>query len=298
MASELKILVTGGTGFVGHRLRRLLIARGHSLAIATRMPEKHRGEHPAIEFVPWLPDLSRFDAVVHLAGEPILGKRWSAKFKERILASRVDGTRKVVDALAAAGKKPSVLVSSSAIGYYGDQGDRLLPESAKRGDDFMATVCERWEREALRAEQLGVRVVCVRTGIVLGSEGGALKQMLTPFKLGAGGPFGSGKAYMSWIHVQDLCELMLHAIDTPKLRGAVNGVSTGVCTNKEFARALGRALHRPALIPIPPIAMKLALGEVADVLLASQRCVPKAALDSGYQFKFPEIDGALRDLVG
>ena len=298
MASEHKILVTGGTGFIGRRLRSLLIARGHTLAIATRTPEQQRNEPPALEFVPWLPDLSGFDAVVHLAGEPILGKRWSAKFKERILTSRVEGTRKVVDALAAAAKKPRVLVSASAIGYYGEQGDRLLPESAPRGDDFMAGVCERWEQEALRAEQLGVRVVCVRTGIVLGTEGGALKQMLTPFKLGVGGPFGSGRAHMSWIHVQDLCALMLHAIDAPQLRGPVNGVSPGVCTNKEFARALGRALHRPALLPIPPIAMKIALGEIAEVLLASQRCVPKAALDSGFRYKFPEIDGALRDLVG
>jgi uncharacterized protein (TIGR01777 family) len=298
MKTDKKILVTGGTGFIGDRLRSQLVTHGSSITIATRHPEAHRTAQAAVEYAPWLPDLSKFDAVVHLAGEPLLGRRWNAAYKDLLLSSRVEGTRRVVDAIAAASRKPQVLISASAIGFYGDQGERWLPESGKPGVDFLAMLCQRWEKEALRAEELGVRVVTVRTGVVLGREGGALKQMLLPFKLGLGGPFGSGSAYTSWIHVRDLCELMYFAIVTPALRGPVNGVAPGVCTNKEYVKALGRALHRPAVLPIPPFAIKLAFGEVAGVMLASQRCVPKAALDAGFQFQFPDIDGALRDLVG
>src|SRR5882672_816267 len=212
MDGDKKTLITGGTGFVGQRLRSALVASGNSVSIATRAPEKHRDASAMVEYVPWLPDLAKFDAVVNLAGEPIMGKRWSEKFKAKILSSRVEGTRKLVDAIAAAEKKPSVLVSASAIGFYGEQGERALTESSAHGDDFMAMVCEQWEREAQRAAQFGVRVVSLRIGVVLGREGGALAKMLPPFELGLGGPFGSGAMYMSWIHVQDLVELVQFAI--------------------------------------------------------------------------------------
>jgi uncharacterized protein (TIGR01777 family) len=297
MSTEQKILVTGGTGFVGNRLRSALVARGNAVSIATRSPEKQPAPTALVEYVPWLPDLSKFDAVVNLAGEPIMGRRWNEKFKARILSSRVEGTHKLVDAIAAAEKKPSVLVSASAIGIYGDQGERALTESSAHGDDFMALVCEQWEREAQRATQFGVRVVNLRIGVALG-HGGALAKMLPPFKLGVGGPFGSGAMYMSWIHVQDLVELIAFAIRTPSVSGPLNGVAPGACTNKQFSKALGRALHRPTIFPVPPFALRLVVGQVSQVLLASQHVKPERALAAGFQFKFPEIDGALRDLVG
>jgi len=298
MDGDKKTLITGGTGFVGQRLRSALVASGNSVSIATRAPEKHRDASAMVEYVPWLPDLAKFDAVVNLAGEPIMGKRWSEKFKAKILSSRVEGTRKLVDAIAAAEKKPSVLVSASAIGFYGEQGERALTESSAHGDDFMAMVCEQWEREAQRAAQFGVRVVSLRIGVVLGREGGALAKMLPPFELGLGGPFGSGAMYMSWIHVQDLVELVQFAIRSQSVSGPLNGVAPGACTNKWFSKALGRALHRPAIFPMPRFAVSLAFGEVAQVMLASQHVKPERALAAGFKFKFPEIDGALRDLVG
>jgi uncharacterized protein (TIGR01777 family) len=296
MDAEPRVLVTGGTGFVGNRLRSALVAHGRAVSIATRSPEKQPAANAMVEYVPWLPDLSRFDAVVNLAGEPILGQRWNEKFKARILSSRVEGTRKLVDAIAAAEKKPSVLVSASAIGFYGEQGERELSESSGHGNDFMALVCEQWEREAQRAAQFGVRVVTVRIGVVLG-HGGALAKMLPPFELGIGGPFGSGAMFMSWIHVQDLVELILFAIRTPSVSGPVNAVAPGACTNKQFSKALGHALHRPAFLPLPRLAVRLAFGEVSQVMLASQHVKPERALAAGFEFKFPSIDGALRDLV-
>jgi uncharacterized protein (TIGR01777 family) len=298
MSTEQKILVTGGTGFVGNRLRSALVARGNAVSIATRSPQMQLAPNALVEYVPWLPDLSKFDAVVNLAGEPIMGRRWNEKFKARILSSRVEGTHKLFDAIAAAEKKPSVLVSASAVGFYGDQGERALTESSAHGSDFMALVCEQWEREAQRAAQFGVRVVNLRIGVALGREGGALAKMLPPFRLGLGGPFGSGAMYMSWIHVQDLVELIAFAIRSQSVSGPLNGVAPGACTNKQFSKALGRALHRPAIFPVPPFALRLVVGQVSQVLLASQHVKPERALAAGFRFKFPEIDGALRDLVG
>ena len=289
-----RILITGGTGFVGTRLRQLLVDRGAKVTVVTRSPK----DRPVVAGVEWstLPsDLSGFDAVVNLAGEPVAGKRWNDAVKAEIRASRVDGTKKLVDALAKSAQKPKVLVSASAIGIYGDQGERLLPESAKAGGDFLAEVCSAWEREANRASDFGVRVVNLRIGVVLGN-GGALKQMLPPFKLGLGGPIGSGAHWMSWIHVDDLCGLVQHALRDETVSGPLNAVAPGACTNKVFTRALGGALHRPAFFPVPPFMLRLMFGEVEKVLTASQRCVPERALKSGYAFKYADIDGALRSL--
>jgi uncharacterized protein (TIGR01777 family) len=290
-----RILIVGGTGFVGTRLRQMIVDRGGKVVVATRNPSA-QPVMAGVEYAAMPADLSGFDAVVNLAGEPLFGRRWNDAVKAEIRRSRVEGTRKLVDALKASAQRPKVLVNASAIGIYGDQGERLLPESAKSSVDYLAEVCTAWESEAERASELGVRVVKLRIGVVLGA-GGALKQMLPPFKLGLGGPIGSGAHWMSWIHIDDLCGMILHALRDETVSGAVNGVAPGACTNKDFSKALGRALSRPAFFPVPPFMLKLMFGEVATVLTASQRCVPERALKSGYAFKYADIDGALRAIL-
>lgn len=295
----MKVLVTGGTGFVGSRLVDALLARGDEVTIVTRSPEG-KPTRPGLDYTDWKLDLDPYDGVVHLAGEPLFGKRWSPVQKAVIKASRVDSTRKIVAALAEckACPQPRAFVCASAIGIYGDRGDEPLPESASAGDDFLADVCIAWEEEAAKAREHGARVTSVRIGVVLGPEGGALKLMLPPFKLGVGGPVGSGKQYMSWIHVDDLVGLILHALDDSKVAGAVNGTAPEAVTNKEFTKTLGRTLNRPAFLPAPPLAMKLVLGEAAGILVASQRCVPERTRELGYTFSHPELAGALADLLG
>jgi len=293
-----RVLLTGGTGFVGQRLQGALVASGHTLSVVTRSPERRRSASAGVSFEPWLPDLARQQAVVHLAGEPIFGKRWNAAVKAEILASRVDSTRRLVEAMRSADPRPEVFVCASAVGYYGDRGDEQLTESAAPGSTFLSQVCQAWEAEALRAEELGVRVVRVRIGVVLGAGGGALARMLLPFKLGAGGPIGSGRQWFPWVHLRDLAELIVRAVDDPALAGPLNAVAPEQVTNRDFARALGRALHRPAFLPTPAFALRLALGEVTDVLLESQRCVPEAAQEAGFSFRFPGLDAALADIVG
>lgn len=293
-----RVLVTGGTGFVGHRLQSALVASGHSISVVTRSPERHRTARAGVSYVPWLPELEREDAVVHLAGAPIFGKRWNAAVKDEIRASRVDSTRRLVEAMRSASTRPEVFVCASAVGYYGDRDDDVLDESAAPGQGFLAEVCQAWEAEAQRAEELGVRVVRVRIGVVLGAGGGALAQLLLPFKLGLGGPIGAGKQWFPWIHRSDLADLIVRAVDEPALSGAVNGVAPAPVTNRDFARELGRALHRPAFLPTPAFALRLVLGEVTDVLLESQRCEPAAAAAAGFEFRFPELGPALADIVG
>jgi uncharacterized protein (TIGR01777 family) len=237
------------------------------------------------------------DAVLHLAGESVAEGRWTATQKNRIRDSRVLGTRHLVQGIAQAARKPAVLVSASAVGYYGDRGDEELTESARPADDFLARVCVDWEREAVAAEKAGVRVVTARTGIVLGAGGGALAKMLTPFKLGGGGPLGNGRQWMPWIHVADLARLYVHAAETSSIQGAMNAVAPHPVRNSEFTKALGRALHRPAFIPAPYFGLRLLFGEFAQVLFASQRVIPRVALDSGFVFQFPEIAAALREIL-
>lgn len=291
-----RILIVGGTGFVGTRLRQMIVDRGGKVVVATRNPSA-QPVMAGVEYATMPADLSGFDAVVNLAGEPVFGRRWSDAVKAEIRRSRIEGTRKLVETLKASAQRPKVLVNASAIGIYGDQGERLLPESAKSGVDYLAEVCTAWEHEAERAGELGVRVVKLRIGVVLGA-GGALKQMLPPFKFGLGGPIGAGAHWMSWIHIDDLCGLILHALRDETVSGAVNGVAPGACTNKDFSKALGRALSRPAFFPVPPFMLKLMFGEVATVLTSSQRCVPERALKSGYVFKYADVDGALRAILG
>ena len=297
MKVDKHILVTGGTGFVGTKLRSALVAHGHWVSIATRTPQAPRSLHSGVDYVPYLPDLAKYDAVVNLAGENLFAARWNPAVKARLRSSRIDATRALVEALAKASKKPTVLVNASAIGVYGDQGERTLAENAAHGDDYLAELCTAWEREAENAREFGVRVVSLRIGVVLGNGGGALAKMLPPFKLGLGGPIGSGRAWMSWIHVTDLAQLIAFAVENAQLTGPVNAVAPQACTNGDFTKALGRALHRPAFFPLPPFMLKAVFGEVASVLTASQRCVPQAATQAGFHYKFGDIDAALRDLV-
>ena len=300
----MKALVTGGTGMVGPRLLRLL----DKPIVVSRNPDRARQSigHLAGRIVRWDPQegppppeaFEGVDAVFHLAGESVAERRWSVAQKVRIRDSRVLGTRALVQGIRQATVKPQVLVSASAVGYYGDRGDEELTESASPAHDFLADVCVAWEKEAFAAEELGLRVVTARTGIVLGAGGGALAKMLTPFKLGAGGPLGSGRQWMPWVHVTDLARLYVHAAEHASIRGPMNAVAPHPVRNSEFTRALGRQLHRPAFMPAPYLGLRLLFGEFAQVLFASQRVIPKAALESGFEFQFPDIVGALREILG
>ena len=300
----MKALVTGATGFVGPRLLRLL----DKPVVVSRNPDRARQSigHLAGRIVRWDPmegppppeAFEGVDVVYHLAGESVAGARWTTAQKARIRDSRVVGTRHLVQGIAQAAIKPATLVSASAVGYYGSRGDEELTESASPADDFLARVCVEWEQEAMAADRLGVRVVTARTGIVLGSgSGGALAKMLTPFKLGAGGPLGNGRQWMPWIHVADLARLYVHAADHGEIRGPMNSVAPNPVRNSEFTKALGRQLHRPAFMPAPYLGLRLVFGEFAQVLFASQRVIPKVALDTGFTFQFPDITSALREIL-
>jgi uncharacterized protein (TIGR01777 family) len=300
----MKVLIGGGTGFIGSRLVSRLKARKDSVRVIARDPV-----HAAFvlgqdaETVPIGADattlLGGAEVVVNLVGEPIFGKRWTAAQKERIRASRVESTRRLVAAMrdVPAGSRPKVFVSGSAVGIYGPRGDQELAEDAPHGQDFLAEVCREWERAAFEAEALGVRVVAVRTGIVLGPGGGALAQMMPFFRMGAGGPIGSGRQFMSWIHRDDHVALMMHAMGTASLTGPVNATAPNPVTSREFAKVLGKVLRRPAVVPTPRLALRLLYGESADILATGQRVVPKRALESGFEFAFPDLEPALRDVV-
>lgn len=300
----MKALVTGATGFVGRRLLRLL----DGPVVLSRNPDRARntlgplaGSIHRWEPLEGLPPAEAFvgvDVVLHLAGESVADGRWTVAQKARIRDSRIVGTRNLVRGIGAAtGGRPKTLVSASAVGYYGSRGDEELTEAASPAADFLAEVCVAWEREAVAAEAFGVRVVTPRTGIVLGAGGGALGKMLTPFKLGVGGPLGNGRQWMPWVHVADLARLYLHAAETHSIRGPMNAVAPQPVRNADFTRALARQLHRPAFMPAPYFGLRLVFGEFAEVLFASQRVIPKVAVDTGFVFQFPEIAGALRDIL-
>jgi len=236
------------------------------------------------------------DAIVHLAGENLFGKRWTERQKQILVDSRVEPTTQL--AIVAAERHSAVFVSASAVGYYGPSDRQGQDEQAPPGNDFLATLCQRWEDATTPASSAGVRTVITRFGIVLGREGGALKQMLPPFKLGIGGPIGSGRQWMSWVHADDVAALLLFLIESESARGPYNITAPQPATMRDFARSLGKVLHRPAVLPVPGFALKVALGDVADVLLTGQHVVPRRALDAGYEFRFPALEPALREILG
>jgi uncharacterized protein (TIGR01777 family) len=294
----MKIVLTGASGFIGARLRAHLTAQGHELVCLSRRAAAQPGWYA------WDPEsgpppqaaLLGAGAVIHLAGEPV-AQRWNAEVKRRILSSRVQGTHSLVHALGAMPVRPGVLVCASAIGYYGSRGDEILPESAAPGDDFLSEVCSAWERAAQAAAELGLRVVSPRIGVVLDPAGGALAQMLPPFRVGLGGPIAGGQSWMSWIHLNDLVRLIAWSVEHPALAGPVNAVAPNPVRNETFTRALGAALHRPAFFPVPALALKLLYGEMAGIVLASLRVAPERAVQSGFQFNWPDLGPALRDLL-
>jgi uncharacterized protein len=279
------VAVTGATGLIGTRLTAALRARGDEVT-----PVSLRDGPPPPQA------LTGHDAVVHLAGEPV-AQRWTKAARERIRASREDGTRGLVAAIAAADPRPSVLVSASGVGYYGSRGDERLDEDAVPGDDFLAQVCVAWEREANAAREHDVRVVTVRTGVVLDRAGGALAKMLPPFRLGVGGPVAGGRQYLPWIHIDDLVGIYLAAIDEPAWTGPVNATAPEPVTNASFSKALGRALHRPAFAPVPALAIRALYGDMAEIVTEGQRAVPRRALELGYDFEHPDLDEALADAL-
>jgi hypothetical protein len=269
------IAITGASGFIGRRLMDNL--GPDALAVSLR------GSLDAI---------AGADAVVHLAGEPV-SQRWTKDVREKIQSSRIEGTRGLVDAMRS--NPPKVLVSASAVGYYGSRGDDLLTESSPPAEGFLAETCVEWEREARKAEEFGVRVVCLRNGLVLG-KGGGLDKMLLPFKLGIGGKIGDGRQWMAWIHLEDAVGLIEFALSS-SIEGPVNATAPNPVTNEEFTRELASALHRPAIFPVPKFALHLLYGDMAQIVYASQRVIPEAALKAGYRFRFPALNGAILDIL-
>ena len=297
----MKIVISGASGLIGRRLLKNLSAAGHSIHVLSR----HAGTNlpPGVKLSTWDPvknqppeeSLRDAAAVIHLAGEPV-AQRWTARTRQLIRESRVMGTRNLVQAIEKLPGKPEALICASAIGYYGSRGDEVLTETSAPANSYLAEVCQAWETEAQAAEALGVRVVRVRIGLVLDARGGALKRMLPPFRMGVGGKLGSGKQWMSWIHLEDLAAIFQFALDHP-VRGAFNGVAPYPLSNSEFTRALGQAVHRPAIFPVPAFALKALFGEMSEILLASQRVAPAAVEAAGFRFRFPQLDAALRDLL-
>jgi len=297
----MKILVTGSTGLVGTALAGALARAGHTVCRLVRPESAARGGTKDGIDVPWNPATGELggaavgaDAVVNLAGASIAGGRWTAERKTLLRSSRMDTTRVLVAAIAKMNARPRVLVSASAIGYYGSRGDELLAEESAAGTAFLAGLAQEWEAEAVKAEALGIRVVRARIGIILARHGGALAKMMLPFKLGVGGRLGAGQQWMSWVTLEDVAGILRFALENGAVQGAVNVAAPGAVRNAEFTKELARALHRPALFPAPAFALRLALGEMADaLLLSSQRVVPRKLQQLGYRFLHPDLAVAL-----
>jgi hypothetical protein len=301
----MRVLITGASGLIGSAVADALLARGDEVVGLARDPERARSTNPTVTWYPWNAALERppaealegVDGVINLVGEPI-DQRWTDDAKQRIRDSRIRATHSLVQAIAAAGPSTRVLVSQSAVGYYGDRGDAILDEEAPPGDSWDAKLCVDWEAAAREADAAGLRVVITRTGLVLDKRGGLLKPLLTPFKLGFGGPIAGGKQYMPWIVLDDEVRLILWVLDDDRVSGAINATGPNPATNAELSKALGRVLHRPAVFPVPKLAVTLLRGsELAETATGGQRVMPRRALDLGFEFRYPELEPALRAAV-
>ncbi len=302
----MNILITGASGQIGKALCKRLAEKDNEVTVFTRDIPNAKKSLPFVNnFVEWnykrmnewVNELNDKDAVIHLAGTNISGKRWNENYKKEILESRILSTRNLVNAIGNAAAKPSVFISSSAVGYYGDCGDEILTEDRPSGKDFLADVCKKWEEEAGTLDQMGIRRVSIRTGIVLSKDGGALKKMLLPFNLFIGGPIGDGKQWFPWIHIDDLINIYLYALDNPAVKGAINASSPNPVTMNEFSKTLGKVLKRPSIFPVPKLILKIVTGEAAEYIVMSQRVSAEKILSSGYKFKFEELEAALKDLL-
>lgn len=299
----MKIFIVGGTGFVGSHLCSYLLDQGHTVTALGTTPEWPKSAHTRFRYVSadatqpgsWQQEITTADAVVNLAGKTIF-KRWNKTYKQQIHDSRILTTRNIVDALPA--DSPCTLCNTSAVGYYGDRGDEILNETASPGNGFMADIAKAWEKEAFMAADKGIRVAVMRFGIVLGKDGGAMAQMLPAFRMFAGGPLGDGRQWFPWIHLRDLLSAVRLLLETPTLSGAFNLNAPNPVRNRELASTLGRVLGRPSFLPAPRAMLRLVLGEVGTALVESQRSVPQHLLESGFSFQFPDIETALRDIVG
>jgi hypothetical protein len=299
------IVITGATGLIGTRLCAALNNSGHDVTVFTRNIDSAKKTLPYLtQFVEWdynkpelwKKELNGKDAVIHLAGANVFGKRWNDKYKKIIMDSRAVATRNLSNAIAELKDKPEVLISSSAVGYYGDQGNNIITEASPAGNDFLADVCKVWEKEASVVESYGVRRVSIRTGIVLSTEEGALKKMLLPFKLFVGGPLGTGQQWFPWIHIDDLIRIYLFALENNKISGPLNAVSPNPVTMHDFAKSLGKTLHRPSLFPVPEFFLKLAVGEGAQPILSSQKIIPQKLTDKSFEFSYPHLQTSLTSL--
>ena len=293
------VVITGGTGFVGSHLCPWLEKNGYTVVVLTRSPSNHRGTKTIVyeSYDSMDEHINGAFAVINLAGKSLFDSRWTDKIKSEILKSRVSITRRVVQSIEKANTKPEVFISGSAVGYYGSCGDDVLNEDKPAGHDFLANVCLQWEEEAKKVGK-ATRLVIPRIGIVLGDNGGALDKMLTPFSLFIGGPLGSGEQFFPWIHIEDICRSMGYLLEEKKCKGAFNLTAPNPVTMKTFASALGKAMKRPSIFPVPEFALKLLLGEASEALLASQRAIPSNLQKAGFKFEFEEVDSALDSIVG
>jgi uncharacterized protein len=302
----MRVIVAGGSGLIGRRLVHELIQARHEVIVLSRRPENVRKNFSAVRVEFWDAKTSSvlvniFDgagAVINLTGEPIAAKRWSSLQKQKILSSRIDSTRAIVDAVEQTYRRPSVLLNASAIGYYGNVPEDEVTEVYPKGIGFLADVCEKWEMKAQKAQELGVRVVLIRTGIVLDKHEGALHKLLLPFRIFIGGPLGNGRQWFPWIHVQDEVGAILFALEHEQIDGPINLASPQVVRMIEFCSALGSVLRRPSWLPVPKFALRLMLGEMAEPLLfQSQKIIPKKLLEAGFKFRFPNLENALQDIL-
>lgn len=301
-----KIIITGATGLIGQQLTIKLTDMDYKITIFTRNPDNAQKKLPNVHKVvkweydyvdEWLHELESVDAVIHLAGANLSTKRWNKEYKKLLYDSRIISTKKLIEAIKTVERKPKVFITASAIGYYGNRSDEILTEESEAGKDFLANLCNDWEKEAKNVEQFGVRSVQIRTGLALSRNEGALKQMLPAFKYFIGGPLGNGKQWYSWLHIEDIVNVYVKALESEILSGPINAVSPNPVTMKKFAKILGDVLHRPSFFSVPKIILLPVIGQVAEVVTSSQRVVPEKLLNSSFKFKFEKLEDALRDIL-